>query len=233
MDTISIKYIFTLEDGAKEVFDLKLESRTLVLTLERPMIFPDWAKINRNQCENCLYPDDQKPYCPVAVNLVDLVKRFGKLTSYDRIFVEVITCERSFYKETSAQRGISSLMGLLIATSKCPFTDFFKPMARFHLPFATEEETIWRAISTYLTFQYFMSQQGEEIDFKMEGLAKIYADIQKMNVAIARRLKYACEKDSTVNAIIVLDVFAKSLPPVIEKSLSKIQPVFGPLLRHY
>ncbi len=232
MDTISIKYIFTLEDGSQEVFDLKLESRTLVLILKRPMLLPDWTKIEFNQCENCAY-DKRKPYCPIAVNLVDLVKKFGKLTSYDRIFVEVITDERSFYKETSAQRGISSLMGLLIATSKCPFTDFFKPMARFHLPFATEEETIWRAISTYLTSQYFLGQDGGKIDLGLKGLSQIYENIQKMNIALARRLRGACERDSTVNAIIVLDVFAKSLPPVIKKSLDKIQPVFKPALRRY
>ena len=34
--------------------------------------------------------------------------------------------------------------GLIMATAGCPWTDRLRPMARFHLPFATEAETVYR-----------------------------------------------------------------------------------------
>ncbi|MEE4357361.1 MAG: hypothetical protein V2I97_12920 [Desulfococcaceae bacterium] len=231
MSLLQIKYRFTLPNALLEEFNVVFDPHSLVYTGEEPANPPHWAKISFHSCSSCPYSEKEEPYCSVAVNLTDIVRRFAHLTSYDEVFVEVISPERIYYKKTSAQRGISSLMGLMIAVSKCPFTDFFKPMARFHLPFATAEETVWRAASTYLISQYFRKKQGGESDSDLEGLNRIYSNIQKMNVSIARRIRAACAEDSTVNAIIILDIFAKSMPTVIEQSLEKLRPFFNPLLR--
>jgi len=232
-EPVSIRYRFTMPNAMLEEFHVILDPVTMVFAGEPPPNPPEWAGLSFHQCANCPFSEKEEKYCSVALNLTDIVRRFEQLTSHDEVFVEVITPERIFYKKTSAQRGISSLMGLMIASSKCPLTDFFKPMAHFHLPFATAEETIWRAISTWLVSRYFLRKQGNSGEFDLQGLNRIYSDIQKLNIAIARRLRAACEEDSTVNAIIILDVFAKSLPTVIEKSLEKIRPVFEPVLRHY
>ena len=229
MPPLSILYRYTLSDGMQEEFDLRLHPETLTLIHPRPPELPAWTRLGFHQCPHCPLGGETHAWCPVGMNLIDIVARFERLASYNELFVEVITDERIFYKKTSAQRGISSLMGLMIAASECPFTDFFKPMARFHLPFATSEETIWRATSTYMLSQYFLRRQGQPVDFSFRGLNKIYGDIQTLNVAIAKRLRAACEEDSTVNAIIILDALAKSIPPVIEKSLEKIRYMFNPI----
>jgi hypothetical protein len=121
-------------------------------------------------------------------------------------------------------------MGLMIATSKCPFTDFFKPMARFHLPFASEQETVWRATATYLMAQYFLILNGDRHDLDLEGLTKIYNDIEKLNAAIVGRLRAAGKEDSTVNALVHLDIFAKLLTPGLEESLNSLQHLIRPFL---
>ncbi|MFP4031143.1 MAG: DUF6901 family protein [Desulfococcaceae bacterium] len=231
MEAFSILYRYTLLNGHQEEFPLRLHPETLVLMENRPPELPKWSRLAFHKCSNCPRRKAKNPACAVAVNLVDLVSRFEGLTSYDELFVEVETPERVYYKKTSAQRGISSLMGLLIAASECPLTDFFKPMARFHLPFATEEETIWRATSTYMLGQYFARQAGRSVDFEMSGLEKVYRDIQQLNRALAQRLRAACEADSPVNAVIILDAFAKSLPTVIAGSLEQIRYAFQPTLK--
>jgi len=66
-------------------------------------------------------------------------------------------------------------MGLVIATSGCPHTLFLKPMARFHLPLASVTETIYRASAMYLTAQYFLKQDGKEVDFSLNNIRKIFA----------------------------------------------------------
>ena len=58
---------------------------------------------------------------------------------------------------------VFSLIGIYMVTSGCPIMDKLRPMARFHLPFASTEETIYRAISTYLLGQYFLEQKGKKL----------------------------------------------------------------------
>ena len=48
----------------------------------------------------------------MALNLVNLVAEFARFFSYDEIHVEVETPERKVIKTTTAQEGISSIMGL-------------------------------------------------------------------------------------------------------------------------
>ena len=127
--------------------------------------------------------------------------------------------------------GVSSLIGLLIATSGCPFTDFLKPMVRFHLPFATEEETLWRATSTYLLAKYYLKKKGYDPEIELKGLSEIYENIGLVNVAIIKRLQAATEKDSTLNALVVLDVFATSLSLEVEEFWAENEHIFMPFLK--
>ncbi len=230
MNTFSIQYRYILPDDSEEIFDLQIDADSLKLNNSPPQSLPDWTRKDFYECPNCSLLTKDHPHCPLAVNLVILLQRFDRLLSYEQIHVDVIVKERKYSKNTTAQIGISSLMGLLIATSACPLTDFLKPMARFHLPFANEEETIWRAASTYLLVQYYLNRQNQMIDLNLEGLAHIYEDIQVLNAAMSRRLQAVSQKDSTVNALIHLDVFAKYLTPDIKQSMDKIRNTFLPFL---
>ncbi len=155
-----------------------------------------------------------------------LVAQFEDLLSHDRVFLEVTTPERTISGETTIQRAVSSLMGLLLAASNCPHTVFFKPMARFHLPLASEEETIFRATSTYMLTQYFHQHSGREPDFSLTSLNQIYHNIQEVNHAMARRLRLVSKTDSSINAIILLDMYAKAMPYAIKQALDEISYLF-------
>ncbi|WP_304511543.1 DUF6901 family protein, partial [Desulfobacula sp.] len=155
-----------------------------------------------------------------------IIKHLDILCSYHQIRVKVIMKNRTITQDTTIQKGISSLMGLVIATSGCPRTRFFKSMARFHLPLADEEETISRAASMYLLKQYFLKNEGKPTDFDLKELIKIYDDMHIVNMAIAERLKAASKTDSAVNAIILLDVFTYVLPLSIEGYLQKFKYLF-------
>lgn len=230
MQQFKIKYTFRMEDGQEDIFKLKLDSKELIADFELPAKLPDWTLLKKHQCDNCPLKVSKGARCPAAVNMVGIVQRFTALLSHDETRVEVVTSDRLVYRKTTVQRGICSLMGLLMATSGCPMTDFFKPMARFHLPFASTEETIWRATSTYLLSQYFRKMDGGIPDVRFEGLSRIYNDIQTVNIAFAGRLRDACHCDSMVNGIILLDMFAQSMPAAIDESLEEIRHLFVPYL---
>lgn len=230
MAIISIQYIFTTANGSQEVFDLRLDNRTLDLLNDLPADLPAWTKLEFHQCPHCPLTVAEHPHCPLSIQLINIVKGFRHLSSYDPIHVEVVTAERRVSLETTAQRAIGSMMGLIIATSGCPHTAFFKPMARFHLPLANEDETMYRAAANYLLAQYFLSNQGEKPDFELKGLKKIYENMQIINNTIAQRLRAATETDSSVNAIILLDLYAKAMPYVIKEALEEIRQMFMPFL---
>lgn len=231
MGTMTIKYYFTLPEGVREVFNLQFDAEKLDLVGGMPDDLPPWTKLDFNQCPNCHLTTDTHPYCPLAAHLVDIVRRFEGLLSYSEIQVDVMTAERFITQETTVQRGMSSLMGLVMATSGCPHMAFFKPMARFHLPFASAEETVYRATSMYVLAQYFLHREGHQADLDLIGLREIYNNIEVVNVAVAKRLRTATEADSAINAIILLDIYTKAIPVVIEEALEELRYLFAPFFR--
>jgi hypothetical protein len=221
-----IRYTFTLTHGAKEVFDLHIDADTLELVHNVPSELPHWTELDFQKCPHCPLSPEKHPHCPLAANLVTIVERLDGILSHDDIYVEVDVEGRTTSQATTAQRGISSMMGLIMATSGCPHTAMFKPMAQFHHPLSTREETIFRATSMYMLAQYLLLQQGHKADLTLEGLKHMYTDVQTVNTFILRRLYAAVETDSLSNALIVLDIYAKSLEWVIEESLERLWPLF-------
>jgi hypothetical protein len=228
MNTIVIEYCFRFPDNSSEEFKLELNPFNLELTGNIPQSLPEWTKLNFHQCPHCPLDVGTDPHCPLAANIVNIVLKFNGLISYDKIWVDVITQERQITQYTTAQKAISSMMGLVIATCGCPHTAFFKAMGRFHLPLSSNEETLFRATSMYLLAQYFLTMEGRPARLELEGLTKIYRNMQIVNVAIANRLRSTSISDSSINAIVILDNFAKSLPHAIEKSLKDLRHLFLP-----
>ena len=228
MPHISIQYRFALANSAQEVFDIELDSRTLSPCTPLPKRLPPWTKLKFHKCSHCPLNARTHPQCPLAARLVNIVDRFDGLLSYEEVHLEVVTKERRISSATTVQRGIGSLLGLVIATSGCPHTAVFKPMARFHLPFAGRDETIYRATSMYLLAQYFLKKEHREADFTLEGLQHIYRNMQIVNSAVIERLRSATETDSMVNAVAVLDIYAKTVDIMIEQSLQNVRHLFEP-----
>ncbi len=226
MKSIPIRYCFTFSDRSQEIVNLELHARTLELINDPPGYLPSWTTLGFHQCPNCPLTPDTAPHCPLAVHLVSTVSKFQGKLSFHEIHLNVITPERIFSQPTTLQNAISSLMGLISATCGCPLTAVLRPMARFHLPLATGEETTYRATSMYLLAQYFMKKGGHSADLDLAGLTRIYQDIHLVNVAFTGRLKDATQTESTLDAMVMLDTFARALPEHIEDSLDSLSYLF-------
>lgn len=226
MDLTIVRYNFVLSDEKEVLFEVKLDNDGIVLVDYLPAATPPWAALGFNKCPNCLLDEEKSPACPAAVNLVEVVQRFGDLASYSETLLEIQIDDKTISTKTTVQRGLRSLMGLLLATSGCPHTQFLKPMARFHLPLASQEETFYRATSMYLLAQYFLKKEGHAPDFELKALKKLYQNLQVVNSGLASRLRSATTEDSAVNAIILLDTFAVTIPVVIEESLDELRYLF-------
>lgn len=222
-----ISYKFTKENNETQIFKIQLEPTTLKLIHEPFNDLPNWTDLTFHQCPNCTLNEEDTPYCPVAANIVEIVEVFKDSKSFENSTVQITTLERGYYKKASLQQGVSSILGIIMATAGCPILSQLRPMARFHLPFASTEETIYRAISMYLVKQYFNNQNGIEPDWELSGLINIYKDIREVNKAFFKRLSSLQGKDANVNALIILDNFANYINFSIDRhKLSKIKWMF-------
>lgn len=227
----NIIYTFTMADGSTKEFKVGLDADTFDLVQKRPASLPAWTALDFHQCPHCPLTVATHPHCPLAASIIDIVRHFDEVLSYDQVHLDVVTEERRISQDMTAQKALSSLFGLVIAASGCPHTAFFKPMARFHLPLASRDETLYRATSMYLMAQYMCKKKGNNADFELKGLKTIYDNLHKLNAAVAQRLKAVIKTDVTVNAIIILDVYTNSLPRAIEKSLKELQNMFSAFYR--
>lgn len=186
-----------------------------------------WTALEFHQCPDCPLRPETSPQCPLAARLAPIARMVGPMLSYDTLSVEVEWGHRQLVGESTAQRVASSLIGLVSATSGCPRTAFLKPLAWFHLPLATEEETIFRVTSAHLLAQYLAAAAGQAPDWALATLTERYHELHKVNVAMAERLRASCEEDAMVNAVVLLDLLVKAVPLEVGESLESLQPLFA------
>ncbi len=233
MDPLVFHYRFDAEDGTSATFEVALDPETLLMP-EPEGDLPDWTLLEYQQCPHCPFTPEERRHCPAASHLPGLVEPFNHLASHARARVEVTTAERTFVKDASIQQGIGSLMGLIMATSGCPHLAFFRPMARFHLPFSTQDETIFRATSVYLLADHFRTRNTEdEPDRDLAGLTEAYRRVHTLNRAMADRLRVAARADSSLNALVHLDMFALMLPIQARRQLPAIMKYFEGILEDF
>lgn len=225
-NSIRFNYKFQFDDGTEKEFGVMLDSRTLrALTVSNPQR-PEWTKLEFQKCENCpLGPEHT--HCPVAANVSHLVDEFKFATSYDKTWVVVEAPERTYAVETSVQNGLASLMGIFMVTSGCPVLDVLRPMVRFHLPFATALESVYRTVSMYLLLQLFRRKEGQQPDWDLTRLGEIYKEIGKVNKGLWNRFSKASNFDANVNAVIVLNTFGDAVRFSLKKDLDDLAPLFA------
>jgi len=123
--------------------------------------------------------------------------------------------------------GLSSIFGVIMATSDCPVMEFLKPMARFHLPFATIEETTVRTASMYLLAQYFKYKDAPGMKFDFRTLENHYSKVKLVNEGLLERINSVSSEDADKNAIVTLHSLSQFLSMEIDYSLSGLEYIFA------
>lgn len=230
MSKVALTYRFTFPNSQERVFELELDRDTAELsppTLSDP---PPWTKLSFNQCTGCPFNEAEMPYCPAALQMAGVIDGFTDLVSYDKVRVSVESEERQVVATLAAQQALASLLGLIMASSGCPHTAMFRPMARFHLPFSSESETAYRVVSMYLLAQHYTAREGGAADLALENLERVYQGMHAVNRGMAKRLRAASRQDAIVNAVVLLDVYSSLVPAAIHEILEEIKPAFAALL---
>lgn len=187
----------------------------------------DWAKLGHKQCSNCPLSPEEHPYCPVAKNLGHLVYFFKDTVSHSKSKIFVEGPDRAYAIDGTIQEGLFSIFGVIMATSSCPHLDFFRPMARFHLPFASQEETLFRVTSAYLLKKYLKNQaEGQNNPIDLTGLTEIYKEVEIVNKDFIERIRSITKKDAELNAVVILNCFAQKFDIEMSGKMESLYPLF-------
>ncbi len=230
-DTIKIVYEFRLNSGLEKKFIIQLDPKTLAFMRPQKSAPPDWAHLEFKQCSNCPLNTTLTRYCPVAANLSGIAQEFTDMTGTDKATVTVAVKERAYIKAGLIQEGLSPLLGIVMTTSGCPIMEPLKPMVRYHLPFASLDETVFRTISMYLMAQFIRVQAGKKPEWSLEGLTRIYEEVKKLNRDFGQRMRAAARSDANVHALVKLNVFAVMFPLESGKMLKELTPYFSSYLK--
>lgn len=220
-----IRYEFIFKSGEEFQYQIEIDP----VRQEHPAPVgapPDWARLDVDKCSICPLHSATTEYCPLALRLTPILS-FSPHSAFESVQVRVHKDSMTIDSQTTVQEAYRSLIGLIMATSGCPHTRFFKPMAWFHLPFSTQDETLFRACATFLFFQFF--DPGEaDVEGHFSDLKKVYENIHIVNQQIAKRLRKASAAESAINALTILDIFAQSIQPTLNQSLQQLEFLFKP-----
>lgn len=186
---------------------------------------PQWTRLEHQQCSNCPLSRDDFSHCPAAVDLHQVIEDFQGLPAIRKAQVRVRAPEREYTKLVGLDEGLRSLLGVIMATSACPVLGRLKPMAQQHLPFASNQEFVLRAVSLYLSRQYFNLREGRHADWELRGLVRSFQQLQLVNQAFWQRIYDTCHADSNLKAFLAFFSMASSLTYSLETQLQKIRPL--------
>lgn len=214
-----INYKFSLEDGREVKFDLQLDENWQILEWQKLKNFhEEWTDLEYFACPNCPLDKTKHKHCPLAQAILRFVKVFASNLSTESCIVFIETPTRGYYKNATLQQGASALLGVLMVSSGCPIMAKLRPLLRFHLPFATLEETQLRACGFYLLAQHIKQKMNKPYDYEMKGLFQIYEEIKTLNQNVAQKIAELVKKDASLNSLVILDTFANYITLSLEEN---------------
>ena len=221
----ALQYKFTYDDGSTHSFDVDMDR------VHHPpapgSTHAPWTGLGFSQCKNCPLQESSTPRCPAAVDVEAIASRFASALAHTTAHVEVITKERTYTRRCDVQTALRSLLGVVMATSGCPILSELRGLARYHLPFATIEETLFRTTSAYLLRQYFIHKEGvRQPDWDLKGLNHFYNELQTVNRCFKLRLDAASDNDANLNAISSLAYLSMAVSFSIDDELLQLRGQF-------
>ncbi len=219
-----IVYHFIFDDGARFRFEVDEEGDTSVEP--EGETFPEWVLLDQGKCAGCNLPEGSRKTCPAALSIQPVIEAFGKRISHEHVKVIVVIGGVKVEGEMSAQGAVRSLMGLRLALSSCPVLGMLRPMARFHVPFATQAHALFRFVGMTLMAQHFRREAGLPASSDLSRLLELIGRLHEVNHKLAGRIKCAAEKDAAINSLVNLDTLAALLEVEIDADLDLLKSCF-------
>lgn len=212
-----VHYRLLIPEGQKLSFQVDTEREHTV-----PQSGSDWARLGSHKCPNCPLAESQHRYCPAAVDTQPLVEACGGQVSFSKITATVQLGEqRTLTAVCDLQTALSSILGLIMATSGCPIVSRLRGMARQHVPFQTLQESHLRMVGAWLVGR-MLEDEWDGVD-SLAGLHELVREIGVVNRAFMNRLRAAASKDANLNALATLAASAMNVEFSLEDASDELE----------
>lgn len=219
-----IEYVFTLDNGKAHRFMVDPE-RGYGRDLD-DADHASWTDLDFHQCSNCNLTFQTFRHCPVAVDIEGVLEDFRAVASHEQAEVLVRTTQRDYVKRLDVKSGLSSLLGLIMATSACPILSMLKSQASYHLPFASLEETLFRTVGAYLLKQYFIAVEGGSPDLRLTGLYDFYQQLEVVNSYFEERIRAASQQNEAMGVVDKLFALSMGVSFSLTTELNQLKSMF-------
>ena len=214
---MKLKYEISTPDRSWKI-EFAIDPDIGIIPPEKNDGYGAWTLLEVGKCPHCPLTNERR--CPVAKNIDTVLSGFRELASFDEVDAKVTLSdqtETTTTAQTTAQQILSNLVGAIIASSTgCPHTHFLKPMVLFHRPFASQDESIYRALAN-IALYYQQSNTAESFTAYALGL---YKNLHTVNVGLVHRIRDVDpSEEALINAFINLDTFVKGVIYNIESNL--------------
>lgn len=220
-----VHYTFEFSDGSRAEFSVD-EKAAVPPALRSPEGLPAWMSLDTHRCPHCPLTRSRQMVCPAIDAIFPTIKSLDLRVSSDTCNLTVEQNDVTHHARTSIQNAARSLIGLQLALSACPTMRRLRPLARFHMPLAGADETIFRVFGMHMLLQFLRRTKGKSPDWTLRGLQALYQDIHAVNRCLAQRIRAATRKDATINGLVILDAVAHEVDYSIETNLERLAPHF-------
>ena len=220
-----IAYTFLYDDETRLRFEVDEEGDSSVESGDGEV--EEWLSLEEGKCEGCTLPPGSRKTCPAALSIAPILTSFGSRISHETVKVIVQINEVEVHGSMPAQNAVRSLMGLRLGLSSCPVMKKLRPMARFHVPFGSQEHSLFRFIGMHLMAQHFRREDGLSSQEDLSGLLELIKELHGVNQKLADRIRRGAKKDATINSLVILDTLASLLEMDIDGSLDDLKSHFG------
>ena len=222
-----INYLLTFRDGRRVELPIRLDPHGEIIC-DDDFVPPAWAMLGHHQCSHCPLEPDEVTHCPVARNMAWVFAGRDTGPSHEPVSLRVQVGHRAHvFDDTTVQRALSSLFGLICALSPCPHTLPLRPMGIFHLPLATDVETLMRISSLFLLRSYLAHLDNPALPVDLTDMGITYQALGTLNQGIAARMRTASTSDAAVNAITLLDVLVKDVRFELDSQLALLKQMMN------
>lgn len=208
------------------VVEINLDPEGQCIQVAEDFSPPDWARLDYRQCSHCPLDPAEHTWCPVALNLAWTLPDELPGRSHDPVALQVETPQRTYAADTTLQRALSSLFGLVSAFSDCPHTRFLRPMAQFHLPLSTHTETMVRVIGLQLLGRYIKHRRDPDVTVDLSGMEERYRNLKELNRCFLERVRSGARSDASINALVLLEVLSREVNWELEDELATLEQFF-------
>jgi hypothetical protein len=219
---MEVKYNFEFDDDSDLSYKIDVDRTGMRVDVNKNQT-PDWIALTHCQCSNCPLKVSDTEVCPAAFDIQDVIEDFQSKPANQKVNINVIASDRSYSKRTNVEEGLRSLMGLILATSKCPILSQLKPMAIHHMPFSSSNEFILRSVSVYLLQQYFEYRGERTPDWDLKGLISRNKQLQLVNQALWQRIHLDNNNDSNLKTLLSFFSMSSSVSVSLETQLQKLK----------